>query len=402
MPHILFVTTSNLATNPRLVKEVELAISLSYRVSILAFRFDNWSAPLNETIRERLRGKADIIEIPAGRSPFFPWFVSSLLHVLCMLLAKTGVTAPFVLSQALQKRTMLLMCSLKKISGSVDLVVAHNPGSFYPVMRMAQKRYIPYGIDVEDYHPGETNDPVAAAWIRSLMVHTIARAAYITAAAPLIMEYVQRDCSGVLPASQVVLNYFPANEFQPPIALQPAAPLRLVWFSQYIAAGRGLQLVIEAIRGMSDIELHLYGHPNPAFQKSMLESNPVIFIHGPLPQKDLHSQLARYDVGLALEQPASNLNRDLCITNKILAYLQSGLYILATNTSAQIAFLSNHPNSGRVIPPVVADLRHQILHLVQIRVEIRKDACNRFKSGNRESVNNELDALGSLWKSVIL
>ncbi len=401
VPHITFVTTSNLATNPRLVKEVDLALSLSYKICIVAFRFDNWSLSINEEIKSRWRPAVEIVEISAERNPFLPWLASTLLQFLCRFFVKINLINSFILSQALQKRTILVLYALKRHIRFTNLLIAHNPGSFYPVKWIARKKNIAYGIDVEDYHPGETNNPVTAAWMRHLMVQTIMDADYLSAASPLILEYVKRDCEGLLSPSVLVLNYFPIAEFQPPFIAQPHEPLRLVWFSQYIASGRGLDLVIEAIKGLSDVELHLYGHINPGFKQIMLDGLSNIYIHEPLAQKLLHRQLAKYDIGLAMEQADSNLNRDICLTNKIMAYTQSGLYVLATDTSAQIAFLNEHPNLGIVISPVGSALRDKLLQLVKERIHIRQLATNRYHLGNKQTTEKGVETLSKIWEQLI-
>ena len=45
-------------------------------------------------------------------------------------------------------------------------------------------------------------------------------------------------------------------------------------------------------------------------------------------------------------EPAKDENNELAISNKILAYLQAGLFVVATNTKAQESFLGELPNHG--------------------------------------------------------
>ncbi len=59
---------------------------------------------------------------------------------------------------------------------------------------------------------------------------------------------------------------------------------------------------------------------------------------------------SEYDVGLALEQPASR-NRDLCLTNKIFSYLIAGNAVAATSTSAQEAIVKTLGPAGFVYRP---------------------------------------------------
>ena len=76
---ILFLTTNNLATNPRLVKEIRLALSFGYIAELICFEFDNWSKELNTELMQQMVG-VNIISIPAGRYPFIYWFVSVMFQ----------------------------------------------------------------------------------------------------------------------------------------------------------------------------------------------------------------------------------------------------------------------------------------------------------------------------------
>lgn len=67
--------------------------------------------------------------------------------------------------------------------------------------------------------------------------------------------------------------------------------------------------------------------------------------------------LADYDEGLAIEVESNDYNRQICLTNKIFSYLQSGLYILATNTPAQEQFMTSHHKNGMMTDFTAKDLR---------------------------------------------
>ncbi len=399
--NILFVTTSSLSSNPRLLKEVDAALFLSYDVSIISFNFDNWSEPLNEQIKSTYRSRVSLIEIAAGRRPFLPWFLSSLLHQCCFFLAKLRLNHPFIISQALQKRTILLVINLKRLRQHIDLIVAHNPGSFYPVMQWAKRRKIPYGIDIEDYHPGETNNLFEATCMRLLMQQTLDKASYVTVAAPLILEYVKRDLFDKINKPQVILNYFSKKEFVPPQSIAEEEHLRMVWFSQYIAAGRGLELILDALKEISNVEFHLYGKVDSNFAIEHINSISNVYIHDPLPQSDLHAELSKYDIGVAIEDAGANLNRNICLTNKLLAFIQSGLFILATDTHAQVDFLNIYPHSRLFVSNDKESFYKQILKLIQNRSTIRKEAFARYSLAASSNAEIELDKLKLIWNQFI-
>ena len=90
-----------------------------------------------------------------------------------------------------------------------------------------------------------------------------------------------------------------------------SGPLRMVWFSQNINAGRGLEHILPFIKAAGEkIELHLIGNLDAAFESLYLKDSRNIFIHPPKSQQDLHQSFVNYDIGLALDV-AVDRNREL-------------------------------------------------------------------------------------------
>jgi glycosyltransferase involved in cell wall biosynthesis len=114
----------------------------------------------------------------------------------------------------------------------------------------------------------------------------------------------------------------------------------LIWFSQTIGPGRGLELLIEALRLVeSPVELHLRGNCNQAYQTRLksffpYNKNHQLYIHPLVSNEQLISRIAEHDIGLALEQQEP-LGRNLTITNKILQYLLAGVAVIAATTKGQ-------------------------------------------------------------------
>jgi hypothetical protein len=71
-----------------------------------------------------------------------------------------------------------------------------------------------------------------------------------------------------------------------------------------------------------------------------LQLSENIIIHSVMEQSKLHSFMATMDIGLALE-PGKDVNNRIALSNKIITYAQSGLYILATDTYGQSQFLKS-------------------------------------------------------------
>lgn len=394
---ILFISTHNLATNPRMVKEINLAIEAGQNVSVLCCSFDNWSKTINDTIKETLLPSIDYYEVAGNRKPLFMWLLSTLVVDVAQIAKHILPKKVSLLSYVSNKRSWLLLRALRKIKEKPDLVIAHNPGSFYPAL-VASKRYnVPMGIDLEDYHPGETTDKRKEQDLARLMQIILPEAKYITAASPLILTWTERRLGKLDISKEIILNYFSEKEF----SFQEnttEGKLKLAWYSQNIAAGRGLEEIIPLISEDNDLELHLFGNMDSEFNRLWIKGSENIWVHEPLLQSDLHKELGKFDVGLALESPLSNFNRNLCLTNKILAYFQAGLYILATDTLAQKEFIDEHPEHGSISSLERSELRRNLQQLKCRKKEIRNERPMRFKNAADFSWEKESQKLQLLWQ----
>ncbi|MDP4285502.1 MAG: hypothetical protein Q8891_13840 [Bacteroidota bacterium] len=398
---ILFISTHNLATNPRLVKEIDLALENQYEVSVLCCTFENWSQKINEGIINRLRNKVNFYLVPGNRNPMGGWITSSFVFALAGMGLRIFPRNSLLLSLKSNKRSFLLLQYLKKIKGKIDLVIAHNPGSFYPAMQYARKNKIPFGIDLEDYHPGETTDKKISRYLKYLLKKIVPKADYLSAASPLILQYSLKDIGPYKKTTEVIMNWFPADEFRQPLEIHKER-FQLVWFSQNIARGRGLEDMIPVIKKLSHIvELHLYGNQDPSFFDAYLKGIDNIIIHEPLPQPVLHHELAKYDAGLALENTASNLNRDLCITNKILSYYQAGLYIIASPTKAQTEFVRDHKESGTLVELSPGNMEETLDQLYLQKEKICSQKQSRYQASGTNNWELESQKILQTWKEIL-
>lgn len=343
---ILFITTHNLASNPRLVKEAELALSMHYGVDIVCFEFNNWSKSINEQIKNKL-AHASITCIAAGRQPLLPWIRSVFYETFFRLLGTIWPLTDEKLSFAVSRRSVLLGEAVKKKS-KPDLIVCHYPGALWPGCKAADFFNCDVAFDMEDYHPGEGGNRQQQKITEKLFCRLLPMMSYISFAAPLFAEETEKTLGKQIKNKLTVLNYFSATEFS--VSEKKSGIVKVVWFSQHITAGRGLELILPFIKkNISLVELTLVGNMDPMFKKEYLQHAANIKIAAPTQQKDLHHFLSNFDIGLSLDIPHEK-NRELSITNKLLAYAQAGLYILASNTTAQAHFFNEFPHMGVCIP----------------------------------------------------
>jgi hypothetical protein len=392
---ILFLTTLNLATNPRLVKEIRLALELKMAVIVICFRFNNWSNDLNDSLLNEFKD-INIIQIDAERSSFFSWFFSVVSEKIFRTLSK-WISLPLSWqSTAITRRSQLLVKALNKIKHA-DYVIGHNPGAIYPAYKAAQQFSCKSGFDIEDYHPGEGNDIHLQGITLSLMKKLFPKFNYVSfASASIFNQCIQTISNFNKQTSLVLNNSFPQHEFIEPIPIIDKK-LQLVWFSQHIDKGRGLEQIIPIVDKHSDkMNLTLFGNCNPNFKQDFIAGKKGIHLGGILPQQQLHQQLAKFDAGLAIE-PGKDLNNELALSNKVFAYLQAGLFVLATETIEQKRYLEQMHDAGVLVKKNFENAEEVLLQLQEDIVKLRTNMVNRFQNAKSLSWENASSALAKIW-----
>ena len=134
---MLFLTTLNLASNPRLVKEIRLALHLKKKVTVICFRFNNWSSEINDKLLSEFQS-VRFIQIDGEKSSYFSWLTSAISEWINRKLSKWISLPLFMHAVAISRRSQLLVDALKKVSAA-DWVVGHNPGAIYATYKASQK-----------------------------------------------------------------------------------------------------------------------------------------------------------------------------------------------------------------------------------------------------------------------
>jgi glycosyltransferase involved in cell wall biosynthesis len=284
-----------------------------------------------------------------------------------------------------------------------DLVIAHNPAAFYPAYFFARKWSAPFAIDVEDYHPGENIASSVKLASARLMGKLLDKAAYVSYASPLIREYALKHTKRKSNSHVVVNNVFPHSEFRK-LAKEsaPKAKLKLVWFSQHIDYGRGIERILPILDRYSDcFQLTLIGSCRSVFRKQEVARRNYIVCKEPLSQAELHAELGLHDIGLALEDPLEDLNRDICLTNKIWAYFQSGLFIVASDTLAQRSFIHQFPDHGVLTSFASESVCQTAEYLLANRTRILLGYADRFDKSKSYSWEQECGQLICQWRKVL-
>jgi hypothetical protein len=396
--NILFISTLNLATNPRLFKEAQFALQEGHKVQIICFEFDNWSYDFNQQLKINLAG-ALLIILPGNRKPLFPWAVSVFLEKFYRVTGKFIKLSDKNLSQAVSRRSSLLLGALKKSRLPVDLVIGHNPGALYPVLIAAKKMEAVPAFDIEDYHPGEGKNKHEQSFTKELISRTLPRMKYVSFAAPLILKRTAIDIRHT-PANWIVLlNYFNSGDFDLPVRANDG-PLKLVWFSQNINHSRGLEQLMPGLaKFKNDIKLTVIGNRKDPFCAAYIDNNEQVSIMPPLAQKELHKMISEFDVGLAIE-PGKDKNNFIALSNKLITYFQSGIYILATDTPAHKLFFERYSLNGSAVSLNENDEVEDVLRNLLSRIDtIRSQKLLRFEEAKKYCWETESKKLSDIWKT---
>ncbi len=349
---VLFVTSANLASNPRCLKEIRTLVKEGCEVTVLKFDFDNWTTKPEALLEQELKG-VKWIKISATRKPFSSWLASTVAEKASQKLLGVFKNNTRLLSYAINKRSYLIEKALEKVKPNFDLVIAHNPAAFWGVYNYTKKYKIAFGADVEDYHPGETENVQEQKRMAQLMHDTLSYADYVSAASPLILEMVSKDVPRITSNRAVVNNVFPAAK-QPAfneLPIEKDGAIKLFWFSQHVAVHRGIPDAINAMNLIDEfpVKLTLLGNCTETVRISltqMLTNKKHTLVFKPACHEDeLMQEAAQHHIGLALE-PGFNQNNKVALSNKIFTYLLAGSSLIASDTDAQKLFVETHPETG--------------------------------------------------------
>jgi hypothetical protein len=338
---LLFITTSSLASNPRLVKEFE-CLKAYYSCTVLCFKHHDWSLALSEAIKAR-NEEVRFIEIDRQQS-VFETLKAKVLHKLDIAINPLVQKRFEVCAFASNDKTPQLVFRTKQIQKrhKFERIIAHNLGAFYPAVIASQSQSANVQLDIEDFYPGEAlyfNKTYEKANRDFIMQASFAHVDAITYAS----KGIELACRKVFKTTENVKHSTIINAFKETDFIKPEASkskiIKCVWFSQNIGPNRGLEQVFEAAKEKPAIEFHIIGNANTDYLKT-IDLSANIQLHAIMEQTQLHQFLSTMDIGLALESKTADFNRDICLTNKILAYAQAGLYIFATDTFGQRDFLN--------------------------------------------------------------
>ena len=362
MSKIVIITSGQPALNPRLVKEADALVDSGFDVTVIYAYWNQCGKKFNE----KLLTEKSWTAICAGGDPEtdkIVYFLSKVIFKLSKLVSRLSGNKWLAEWAIARSGPFISGIAAKQ---SADLYIGHNLAALPATINAARKQKKPCGFDAEDFHRYEvSSDPRHADVLLKSYIENkyLPELDYLTVSSQPIGESYSKLFPLLHP--KVVRNVFPKSNLGPPITNHPITPIKLFWFSQTLGSQRGLQEVVRALSLLppKKYELHLLcDQPSYtlSFKDELTASGVNIKFYDPLPENQIVPFAAQFDVGLATE-PGFSINNDLALSNKLFTYLQAGLFIVATATSAQEAFIEQYNQVGLLYPPGNIDALTQLL-----------------------------------------
>jgi hypothetical protein len=344
MPHVHVLTNSHAATSPRVVREADALAAAGYTVTVSGIWLDPVTAEddlaLAQTGGWTFRAAADL----RGGSARVAARATRRAARAVRAAGAPGIHALVYGAHALARAAETVKADTLRLHLEAGLWIAATRAPHLP----------PWGVDVEDWH--SENDPDASPgdptrrWLGRIEREALHGATNVTTTSAALAAALSSTYGVSTP--QVIPNATPAP---PLVAPPPPDPPRLIWLSQTVGHGRGLEVLCAALRSL-DMPWHLtlVGHADVetrAWVTNALGAMATRVAWQPFVRPwEVDRLMAAHHIALALEIPACR-NKDLTASNKLFHGLQGGLRVVATDTAGQREMLAQIRGA---VPPVRA------------------------------------------------
>ena len=363
---VVIISSGQPSLNPRLVKEADSLAGDGFLVTVLYSYWNTWGTELDIALLSGKKWSSFCIGGDPKHKPL-TYLFSRLLHKTAKIINQR-TNGKILANLAIARTAWFLNRQAKRYKA--DLYIAHNLGALHAAVTAARVNQAKLGFDAEDFHRHENSDSIRNPDVvlkTTIEDRFIPLVDYLSASSPLIAAAYQKLFPGKMP--EVLLNVFPTDSKIQLPEPKNIKPLRLFWFSQFIGSDRGLEDVIDAMMKVNgnDFELHLLGSVNENGKERFKNKLKNVFFHDPISPDQVTPFASHFDIGLAVET-GKPVNRDICLTNKIFTYLQAGLCVIATDTSAQCQLMKQYPGMGGIYKKGDSlDLAKTLLHFHENR-----------------------------------
>lgn len=327
---ICIISHTHLCRNPRVLKEALTLAQTGYNVQVLNSVHDtNLLEEDKSLIKNHQIELHHVSDLSVkNTSSFFDRLIKKTADFLVRYL---GVETQYALGYApdryFKKATEL----------NADLYICHQELPIYIGLKLSENGF-KVAFDLEDWHSEDLNaiarKSKAIGLLKKAEKFALTKGVYCTTTSNALAKKLSEAYGSKIPA--VIYNVF--DIALPAFDQCRNGILKLVWFSQYIGEGRGIEEFIDILHQVeTPLELHLIGDIRYPFKALLIKQMPKqhqIVFHNIMQSQQLDIALQKFDIGLAIElhKPAS---RAYTITNKFFQYIQNGLPVIATDTIGQ-------------------------------------------------------------------
>jgi len=340
---ICVISAGHISTCPRMMKAAEAFHEAGYRVRIVCSGFTPWLMDADREFFLKHDWQWEVARFGREAHSLSYYWTGVRYRLARNAVRATGAgSASLGLLGAAFTRPFNELVRLAT-SVPADLYYGGTSGGITVAAEAARRTGRPYALDLEDFHSAEQDPSDMAELSHRIIEATESRvlggAKFVTCGSEAIAAaYAEKY--GVMPTP--INNVFPLPAASPDFSAEPGR-LRLIWLSQTVGPGRGIEDAIVAL-GIAGLpaELLLRGIPVAGYMDKLevlaRERAPNLQLHHAEPDMRRSAvDLCRdHDVGLALEQ-AHVLNRALCLCNKPFTYMLAGLAVAFTDTPGQRA-----------------------------------------------------------------
>jgi Glycosyl transferases group 1 len=337
---ICVVTAGHLSTCPRMLKAADALAGAGYDVRVVSTNHTPWATATDRQVASTRAWAWTVIDYDRETARTVQLLSGARFRAAQAVASAAGANR-VPLSVAIRAYSRMHDEIVRAVTAEpADLVYGGTTGALAAVAESAAWLRVPYGIDFEDFHSGEHAGPgsgLTNALAGRVERYVMRGAAWATAGSPMIAD-AYLSTLGVRPIP--IHNTF-SLDFSGAVPAADGHPLRLYWFSQTLGAGRGLEDVVRAIgRAGKPVELHLRARSSPpvfdaldALRREVAPSLTLV-THEPASPDEMVRLAQPYDAGFASEEPIE-LNRQLCLSNKVFTYLAAGVPVMLSRTPAQ-------------------------------------------------------------------
>lgn len=340
MINLTVVTAGHIVSTPRMLKAADAFCEAGHRVHMVSSEHVDWCIKAGNQVKSVRPWSHASVNWSNTSSRLYR--ISRWRHKIARTLASVLPESAISLSLAANATCRVAPELIRKTTERpADFIYAGTAGGVAVAALAARKMNVPFAVDLEDLHTAERPPSTRARTSHRLMYRVerevLHEAAFCSTSSKPIATALEQQY-GIQPA--VIHNVSSLPTELPNLSKQDSGKLRVIWFSQQIGPGRGLEDLVPMCKRIGrPLHIGLLGS-RTQFSDHLADeiehTSPNVRVEFlPHCSPDEMVEVCRqWDVGLALE-PGFSPNNSFALSNKMTTYMTCGLAIAATETAGQ-------------------------------------------------------------------